>query len=113
MNIDFAKMDGLAPAIVQEDATGEILMVGFMNSEALTRTIDSGYVTFFSRTRGKLWVKGETSGNRLRVISAFTDCDRDTVLLRVAVEGDGVVCHTGTKSCFTEPLAIKIAEAVR
>jgi phosphoribosyl-AMP cyclohydrolase len=113
MNIDFAKMDGLAPAIVQEDATGEILMVGFMNSEALTRTVDSGYVTFFSRTRGKLWVKGETSGNRLRVISAFTDCDRDTVLLRVAVEGDGVVCHTGTKSCFTEPLAIKIAEAVR
>ena len=113
MNIDFAKMDGLAPAIVQEDATGEILMVGFMNSEALTRTVDSGYVTFFSRTRGKLWVKGETSGNRLRVISAFTDCDRDTVLLRVAVEGDGVVCHTGTKSCFTEPLAIKIVEALR
>jgi phosphoribosyl-AMP cyclohydrolase len=113
MNIDFAKMDGLAPAIVQEDATGEILMVGFMNSEALARTADSGYVTFFSRTRGKLWVKGETSGNRLRVISAFTDCDRDTVLLRVAVEGDGVVCHTGTKSCFTEPLAIKIVEALR
>jgi phosphoribosyl-AMP cyclohydrolase len=113
MNIDFAKMDGLAPAIVQEDATGEILMVGFMNSEALARTADSGYVTFFSRTRGKLWIKGETSGNRLRVISAFTDCDRDTVLLRVAVEGDGVVCHTGTKSCFTEPLAIKIVEALR
>jgi phosphoribosyl-AMP cyclohydrolase len=113
MNIDFAKMDGLAPAIVQEDATGEILMVGFMNSEALARTADSGYVTFFSRTRGKLWVKGEKSGNRLRVISAFTDCDRDTVLLRVAVEGDGVVCHTGTKSCFTEPLAIKIVEALR
>jgi len=113
MQIDFDKMDGLAPAIVQEDATGEVLMVGFMNAEALGRTIDTGYATFYSRTRQKLWTKGETSGNRLRVISALTDCDRDTVLLRVRVEGDGVVCHTGTKSCFTEPLAIKTAEAAR
>ena len=110
MEIDFEKMDGLAPAIVQEDMTGEVLMVGFMNPEAFAMTVETGYVTFYSRTRQKLWTKGETSGNRLRVTSAFADCDRDTVLLRVKVEGDGVVCHTGTKSCFTEPLAIKMAE---
>ncbi len=110
MEIDFEKMDGLAPAIIQEDTTGAVLMVGFMNPEAFARTVETGYVTFYSRTRQKLWTKGETSGNRLRVTSAFTDCDRDTVLLRVQVEGDGVVCHTGTKSCFTEALAIKLAE---
>jgi phosphoribosyl-AMP cyclohydrolase len=113
MRIDFDKMEGLAPAIVQEDSTGDVLMVGFMNAEALTKTINTGYVTFFSRTRQKLWTKGETSGNRLRVISALTDCDHDTVLLRVRVEGNGVVCHTGTKSCFTEPLPLKTAEAPR
>lgn len=113
MEIDFEKMDGLAPAVVQEDATGEVLMLGFMNPEAFAKTLDTGYVTFYSRTRQKLWTKGETSGNRLRVISATTDCDRDTVLLRVQVEGDGLVCHTGTKSCFTEPLTVKTAEAKR
>jgi len=112
MQIDFEKMDGLVPAIVQEDATGEVLMVGFMNSEAFAKTVDSGYVTFYSRTRQKLWTKGETSGNRLRIVSALTDCDRDTLLLRVKVEGDGVVCHTGSKSCFTEPLAIRATEAI-
>ena len=113
MQLDFDKMDGLAPAIVQEDSTGQVLMVGFMNAEAYARTAETGYVTFYSRTRKKLWMKGETSGNRLRVVSALTDCDRDTILVRVAVEGDGLVCHTGTKSCFTEPLAIKTAEAPR
>ena len=113
MQIDFEKLDGLAPAIVQDDATGEVLMVGFMNPEALAKTVDSGYVTFYSRTRQKLWAKGETSGNRLRIIAALTDCDRDTLLLRVKVEGDGVVCHTGSKSCFTEPLAVKTVEASR
>lgn len=111
MKIDFDKMEGLAPAIIQEDTTGEVLMVGFMNPEAFAQTVDTGYVTFYSRTRQKLWTKGETSGNRLRVVSAFTDCDCDTVLLRVQVEGDGLVCHTGSKSCFTEPLAVKVAEA--
>ena len=109
MQIDFEKMDGLAPAIVQEDTTGEVLMVGFMNAEAFAKTVETGYVTFYSRTRQKLWTKGETSGNRLRVVSALTDCDRDTVLFRVKVEGDGVVCHTGTKSCFTEPVTVKTA----
>ena len=113
MKIDFDKMDGLVPAIVQEDSTGEVLMVGFMNAEAYSRTMETGYVTFYSRTRQKLWTKGETSGNRLRVISAFTDCDRDTVLFRAFVEGDGLVCHTGTKSCFTEPLSINTVEAAR
>jgi phosphoribosyl-ATP pyrophosphohydrolase/phosphoribosyl-AMP cyclohydrolase len=113
MQIDFDKMDGLAPAIVQEGSTGEVLMVGFMNAESYQLTLDTGYVTFYSRTRKKLWMKGETSGNRLRVISALTDCDRDTVLFRVHVEGDGLVCHTGTKSCFTEPIAIKTVEAPR
>lgn len=111
MQIDFDKMDGLAPAIVQEDSTGEVLMVGFMNAEAYARTAATGYVTFYSRTRQKLWMKGETSGNRLRVLSARTDCDRDTILLRVFVEGDGLVCHTGAKSCFTEPIEIGMAEA--
>jgi phosphoribosyl-ATP pyrophosphohydrolase/phosphoribosyl-AMP cyclohydrolase len=110
MQIDFDKMDGLAPAIVQEDSTGEVLMVGFMNLEAYSRTVETGYVTFYSRTRQKLWMKGETSGNRLRVISALTDCDRDTMLFRVHVEGDGLVCHTGTKSCFTEQLSINTLE---
>jgi phosphoribosyl-AMP cyclohydrolase len=113
MQIDFDKMDGLAPAIVQEDSTGQVLMVGFMNSEAYSRTVETGYVTFYSRTRQKLWMKGETSGNRLRVISALADCDYDTVLFRVHVEGDGLVCHTGTKSCFTVPLLINTVEAPR
>jgi phosphoribosyl-ATP pyrophosphohydrolase/phosphoribosyl-AMP cyclohydrolase len=102
--IDFAKMQGLVPAIVQDSATGEVLMLGFMNREACERTLDGGYVTFFSRTRNQLWMKGETSGNRLKLISATTDCDRDTLLLQVEVEGAGVVCHEGTRSCFTKPV---------
>ena len=113
MEIDFEKMNGLAAAIVQDDASGEVLMAGFMNAEAWARTAETGYVTFYSRTRQKLWMKGETSGNRLRVVSAMTDCDRDTLLFRVLVEGDGLVCHTGTKSCFTELLLIKTMEAPR
>ena len=102
---DFDKLSGLLPAVVQDSADGEVLMVGFMNHEALERTLKEKYVTFFSRTRQKLWMKGETSGNRLRLVSAHTDCDRDTVLLRVEVEGAGVVCHRGTRSCFTEAIS--------
>jgi phosphoribosyl-ATP pyrophosphohydrolase/phosphoribosyl-AMP cyclohydrolase len=98
--MDFAKFHGLVPAVVQDDESGEVLMVGFMNDEALERTRSSGYATFFSRTRNTLWTKGETSGNRLRVQQLLIDCDDDTVLLRVAREGDGNVCHTGTRSCF-------------
>jgi phosphoribosyl-ATP pyrophosphohydrolase/phosphoribosyl-AMP cyclohydrolase len=109
--LDFAKMNGLLPAIVQDSQKGDVLMVGFMNREALALTLQSGYVTFFSRTRNRLWTKGESSGNRLRVVSALTDCDRDTLLLRVDVEGAGVVCHRGTRSCFTELVAVIVAEA--
>jgi len=105
MEIDFEKMQGLAPAIVQDAATGEVLMLGFMNRESLQLTLNTGYVTFYSRTRQKLWMKGETSGNRLKLISAATDCDNDSVLVRVKVEGDGLVCHEGTRSCFTKLLA--------
>ncbi len=111
MQIDFEKMRGLVPAIVQDDSSGEILMLGFMNREACERTLRSGYVTFFSRTRNQLWTKGETSGNRLKVIAAKTDCDRDTLLLRVRVEGEGLVCHRGTRSCFTQALAETSANA--
>ncbi|MGZ4819767.1 MAG: phosphoribosyl-AMP cyclohydrolase [Terriglobales bacterium] len=106
VQIDFDKMQGLAPAVVQDDSSGEVLMLGFMNPEALRRTLESGYATFFSRTRGKLWMKGETSGNRLKVTSITTDCDQDSVLVRVQVEGEGKVCHEGTRSCFTRPLAM-------
>jgi phosphoribosyl-ATP pyrophosphohydrolase/phosphoribosyl-AMP cyclohydrolase len=97
-------MQGLAPAIVQDAASGEVLMLGFMNREACDRTLTTGYVTFFSRTRNQLWTKGETSGNRLKVVSATIDCDRDTLLLQVEVEGAGLVCHEGTRSCFTRAL---------
>jgi phosphoribosyl-AMP cyclohydrolase len=105
--IDFGKMQGLLPAIVQDAASGEVLMLGFMNREAFEQTLRAGYVTFFSRTRNQLWTKGETSGNRLEVISAATDCDRDTVLLQVRVLGEGVVCHQGTRSCFTQNLSLR------
>jgi phosphoribosyl-AMP cyclohydrolase len=109
--IDFDKMDGLVPGIVQDARTREVLMVGFLNEESYRKTLDSGFVTFWSRTRQKLWMKGETSGNRLRVLEAATDCDRDTLLFRVEVEGDGLVCHEGTVSCFTRPIAFAAREA--
>jgi len=111
MDIDFEKMQGLAPAVIQDAANGELLMVGFMNREALDATLRSGFVTFYSRTRQKLWTKGETSGNRLQVVSARTDCDQDTVLFQVKVLGDGKVCHTGTRSCFTQELPLGTTEA--
>ena len=107
---DFDKLGGLLPAVVQDSRNGEVLMVGFMNREALDRTLEDGYVTFYSRTRQQLWMKGESSGNRLRVVSAITDCDRDTLLVRVEVEGAGVVCHRGTRSCFTEAVALQEVE---
>jgi phosphoribosyl-AMP cyclohydrolase len=106
MEIDFDKMQGLAPAVIQDAATGELLMVGFMNCQALETTLRTRFVTFYSRTRQTLWTKGETSGNRLEVAAACTDCDRDTVLLRVRVLGSGKVCHTGSKSCFTRELPL-------
>jgi phosphoribosyl-ATP pyrophosphohydrolase/phosphoribosyl-AMP cyclohydrolase len=110
--MDFDKMGGLLPAVVQDWRDGSVLMVGFMNREALEQTLGRGYVTFFSRTRAQLWMKGETSGNRLKVVSVLTDCDRDTLLLRVEVEGGGVVCHRGTRSCFTEDIPLREEEAI-
>ncbi len=110
LELDFNKMQGLIPAIVQDAATGEVLMLGFMNREAWQRTLSTGYVTFFSRTRNRLWTKGETSGNRLRLRSAATDCDCDTLLLQAEVEGAGVVCHQGTRSCFANAFFVDGAE---
>ncbi|SRR5579871_4116442 len=109
--MDFTKLDGLVPAVVQDADTNEVLMVGFMNDEAWARTRATGYATFYSRSRQKLWTKGETSGNRLEVVEALTDCDDDTVLLRVRRLGDGVVCHTGERSCFYTPIAVTRAGA--
>jgi phosphoribosyl-ATP pyrophosphohydrolase/phosphoribosyl-AMP cyclohydrolase len=98
--MDFTKLDGLIPAVVQDSDSREVLMVGFMNETALAETRRLGYATFFSRTRGALWTKGETSGNRLRVDRILVDCDEDTVLLLVTRLGDGNVCHTGERTCF-------------
>ena len=106
--IDFAKTDGLVAGIVQDAHTGEMLMLGFLNEESYRKTLESGYVTFWSRSRGKLWMKGETSGNRLKIVTAATDCDNDALLFRVQVEGDGLVCHEGTVSCFTKDLTGEI-----
>ena len=89
IKIDFAKMDGLLPAIVQDAVSGEVLMVGFLNETSYAKTLETGFVTFWSRTRQKLWMKGETSGNRLRVVAAATDCDQDTVLFRVKSKATG------------------------
>ena len=102
--IDFAKTEGMVPGIVQDAKTGEMLMLGFLNEVSYAKTLETGFVTFWSRSRNKLWMKGETSGNRLKIVSAATDCDNDALLFRVEVEGDGLVCHEGTVSCFTKPI---------
>ena len=101
--MDFSKLDGLIPAVIQDHASNEVLMVGFMNQEAWDVTRQTGYVTFFSRTRNKLWTKGETSGNRLAVREILVDCDDDTVLVKAECLGDRVVCHTGERTCFFRP----------
>ena len=102
--MDFTKLDGLVPAVIQDEESGEVLMVGFMNEAALARTQETGFATFFSRTRQKLWMKGETSGNKLAVQRILIDCDDDTVLLKVKRLGDGNVCHTGERTCFFRDL---------
>jgi phosphoribosyl-AMP cyclohydrolase len=102
--MDFSKLNGLIPAVIQDAESAEVLMVGFMNAEALARTRQTGYATFFSRSRNTLWTKGETSGNRLQVIKMLVDCDDDTVLLQVKRLGDGNVCHTGERTCFFRAL---------
>jgi phosphoribosyl-AMP cyclohydrolase len=98
--MDFTKLGGLIPAVIQDAATNEVLMVGFMNQEAFDRTRESGFATFFSRSRNALWMKGETSGNRLKVERILVDCDEDTVVVLVTRLGEGNVCHTGERSCF-------------
>ncbi len=100
MNIDFNKMGGLVPAIIQDATTQKVLMLGYMNEEAYKRTIETGKVTFWSRTRQTLWTKGETSGNFLNVVDIKNDCDQDTLLIKV--HPDGPVCHTGADTCWGE-----------
>jgi len=102
--MDYAKLNGLIPAVIQDADSNEVLMVGFMNDEALARTRETGFATFFSRTRSRLWTKGETSGNRLAVTDILVDCDDDTVLVKVKRQGDGNVCHTGERTCFFRKL---------
>ena len=99
MQPDFSKQGGLIPAIIQDGASGEVLMLGFMNEQAYAETRASGAVTFFSRSRGKLWKKGETSGHTLQVLEMRVDCDADALLVRVKPLGPGV-CHEGYRSCF-------------
>ncbi|MEY3450638.1 MAG: hypothetical protein RL711_463 [Bacteroidota bacterium] len=100
MNIDFDKQGGLVPAVIQDYLTNKVLMVGYMNQEALDKTLQEGRVTFFSRTKGRLWTKGETSNHFLIVKEHFLDCDRDTLLFKV--EPMGPTCHTGADTCFNE-----------
>jgi|SRR4051812_30420464 phosphoribosyl-ATP pyrophosphohydrolase/phosphoribosyl-AMP cyclohydrolase len=102
--MDYSKLDGLIPAVIQDADTSEVLMVGFMNDVALAETRRTGFATFFSRTRNKLWMKGETSGNKLEVVDILVDCDDDTVLLKVKRLGGGSVCHTGERTCFYRTL---------
>lgn len=96
--LDWDKMDGLLPAVVQDRVSGRVLMLGYMNNDALRATLESGLVTFFSRSKQRLWQKGESSGNRLHLHAAFADCDNDALL--VIADPDGATCHTGTISCF-------------
>lgn len=101
--LDFTKLDGLIAAVVQDASTRRVLMVGFMNQEAVTKTLETGFVVFYSRSRGTLWLKGESSGHRLAVQAITTDCDRDALLILVDALGPGV-CHEGYESCFVRQL---------
>jgi phosphoribosyl-ATP pyrophosphohydrolase/phosphoribosyl-AMP cyclohydrolase len=103
--MDYSKLNGLIPAVIQDAESSEVLMVGFMNEQALAQTRDTGFATFFSRSRNKMWMKGETSGNKLQVVDILVDCDDDTVLVKVKRLGDGNVCHTGERSCFYRSLS--------
>jgi phosphoribosyl-AMP cyclohydrolase len=103
MDLDFSKLDGLVAAVIQDHRSGRVLMVGFMNHEAFRKTVETGYATFYSRSRNKLWTKGESSGHRLLVKEIRTDCDRDAILIRVEALGPGV-CHEGYQSCFFRKL---------
>lgn len=103
MQLNFSKLNGLIPVVIQDHASGRVLMLGFMNDEAFQRTVATGAVTFYSRTRDKLWTKGETSGHRLLIRRIETDCDQDTLLIQVEAIGPGI-CHEGYASCFFRTL---------
>ena len=103
MDLDYTKLDGLIPAVIQDHATGRVLMVGFMNREAFRATVETGHATFYSRSRNKIWTKGETSGHRLQVKEIQTDCDQDSVVILAEAIGPGV-CHNGYRSCFYRSL---------
>lgn len=106
MDIDFEKMGGLVPAIIQDNVTRKVLMLGFMNKEAYDKTVETGKVTFWSRTRNCLWTKGETSGNFLNVKEILLDCDKDTLLIKARPEGP--VCHTGADTCWNEENSVDL-----
>jgi phosphoribosyl-AMP cyclohydrolase len=103
LKLDFSKLNGLITAVIQDHATGRVLMVGFMNEDAFHKTVETGYATFFSRSRNKLWLKGESSGHKLVVKNIATDCDLDALLIQVEALGPGV-CHEGYQSCFFRTL---------
>jgi phosphoribosyl-AMP cyclohydrolase len=109
--MEFKYQEGLIPAIVQDKRSGKVLMLGYMNQEAYGQTLSSGYVTFFSRTRQKLWTKGETSGHKLRVREIRVDCDRDALLIQADLTGPGC-CHMGYKSCFFRKLTTEGVELI-
>ncbi|WP_162051371.1 bifunctional phosphoribosyl-AMP cyclohydrolase/phosphoribosyl-ATP diphosphatase HisIE [Pontibacter pamirensis] len=111
MELDFDKTGGLVPAVIQDELTGQVLMLGYMNQEALDKTRQEGLVTFFSRSKNRLWTKGETSGNTLQVKSIIRDCDADSLLIKV--NPTGPTCHTGSTSCFGEEAASNRATAIR
>lgn len=104
MKLDFKKGNGLIPTIIQDVKTQEVLMLGYINKEALEKTKDSGWVYFWSRSKKRLWKKGETSGNKLKVKNIFVDCDKDAILIKVELVGRNV-CHTGNKTCFYQEVA--------
>ncbi|MFH0773661.1 MAG: phosphoribosyl-AMP cyclohydrolase [bacterium] len=105
ININFKKMNGLVPAIIQDSKTNEIFMLGYMNKESLQKTIQTGFVYFWSRSRKRLWMKGERSGNKLKVMDISADCDVDTLLVKANLIGN-CVCHTGERTCFNKKLLI-------
>ena len=99
MDLDFSKLDGLIPAVIQDHASGRVLMVGYMNREAFEKTVETGFATFYSRSRNKMWIKGETSGHKIAVKEIQTDCDQDCLVILAEALGPGV-CHEGYASCF-------------
>ncbi len=111
LKLDFEKAGGLVPAVIQDELTGQVLMLGYMNQDALNKTQQEGLVTFFSRTKNRLWTKGETSGNTLEVVSIADDCDNDSLLIKV--KPNGPTCHTGATSCFGEEAVANRAAAIR